>query len=81
MKIVVDRGICAGHALCAAKAPDVYRLDDDGYCCSNGDIVPAHLHEQARLGARHCPEAAIVLIADDEAPASEREPSDSVNRP
>ena len=29
MKIVVDRGICAGHALCAAKAPEVYRLDDD----------------------------------------------------
>ena len=72
MKIVVDRSICAGHALCAAKAPDVYRLDDDGYCCSNGDTVPAHLHQQARLGARHCPEAAIVLDEDDAAPAAEK---------
>jgi ferredoxin len=27
-------------------------------------VVPPHLHEQARLGARHCPEAAIVLVED-----------------
>ena len=64
MKIHVDRGICAGHALCAAKAPDVYQLDDEGYCCSSGAVVPVHLHAQARLGAKHCPEAAIVLLDD-----------------
>jgi ferredoxin len=28
--------------------------------------VPPHLHEQARLGARHCPEAAILLIDDED---------------
>ena len=61
IRIVVDRQVCAGHALCAARAPDVYRLDADGYCCSDGALVPAHLVEQARLGARHCPEGAIVL--------------------
>jgi ferredoxin len=64
MKIVVDRQVCAGHALCAAKAPDVFQLDDEGYCCSDGAVVPPHLHELARLGARHCPEAAIVLVED-----------------
>ena len=65
MKIIVDRQVCAGHALCAAKAPDVYRLDDEGYCCSDGAVVPPHLQEQARLGARHCPEAAILLVDDE----------------
>jgi ferredoxin len=70
MKILVDRSICAGHALCAAKAPDVYRLDDEGFCCSDGASVPVHLHEQARLGARHCPEAAIVLQEDEEPAAA-----------
>ena len=34
----------------------------DAKGCSNGETVPALLHEQARLGARHCPEVAIVLI-------------------
>ena len=43
MRIVVDRQICAGHALCAARAPDVYRLDADGYCCSDGTLMPEHL--------------------------------------
>ena len=64
MKIFVDRNICAGHALCAAKAPEVYQLDDEGYCCSSGATVAVHLVAQARLGAQHCPEAAIVLHED-----------------
>ena len=66
MRIVVDRQVCAGHALCAARAPDVYRLDADGYCCSDGTLVPEHLVEQARMGARHCPEGAIVLVESSE---------------
>ena len=41
MKIKVDRKVCSGHALCAAKAPDVYTLDDDGYCNADGKTVPA----------------------------------------
>jgi ferredoxin len=65
MKIHIDRSICTGHALCAAKAPAVYRLDEEGFCCSDGQSVPPALHEQARLGARHCPEAAIFLEEED----------------
>ncbi len=64
MKIKVDRKVCAGHALCAAKAPDVYQLDDDGYCSSDGATVPADKIEQAKFGAAYCPERAIVLIDD-----------------
>jgi ferredoxin len=41
-------------------------LDDEGYCCSDGDTVPVRLYAQARLGAQHCPEAAIFLDEDDE---------------
>ena len=67
MQIKVDRSICAGHALCAAKAPDVYTLDDDGYCNANGKIVPADKIEQARHGAACCPERAIVLVEDERA--------------
>jgi len=69
MRILVDRSVCAGHALCAAQAPDVYQLDDEGFCSSDGAFVPVHLQEQARVGARHCPEAAIVL-QEDEGPAT-----------
>jgi ferredoxin len=64
MKIQVDRKICAGHALCAAKAPEVYTLDEDGFCNSDGAPVRAELAEQARLGATYCPEGAITLIEE-----------------
>ncbi|MDH3060927.1 ferredoxin, partial [Gordonia alkanivorans] len=32
MKIVVDRDTCQGHGRCAVYAPEVYELDDEGYC-------------------------------------------------
>jgi ferredoxin len=61
MQVKVDRKICAGHALCAAKAPEVYTLDDDGYNNSDGSIVPPGKEDKARLGAAYCPEKAITL--------------------
>lgn len=64
MRIKVDRAICAGHALCAIKAPGLYELDDDGFCISDGKPVPAGQEEQAELGAQSCPEKAITLVED-----------------
>ena len=61
MKIKVDRTICAGHALCAARAPDLYSLDDDGFCNADEVQVPPGREEAARLGAAVCPEKAITL--------------------
>ncbi len=69
MRIKVERSVCAGHALCAAREPLVYLLDADGYCSSDGVLVPPGLEEQARRGAMVCPEAAITLW-DEESPAS-----------
>ncbi len=69
MKIRVDRRLCAGHALCAAQAPDLYSLDEDGFCSADGVQVAPHQFALARLGALHCPEGAITLI-EDEPPSS-----------
>ena len=61
MKIHVDRTICTGHALCAMKAPQLYVLDDEGYCAADGHDVPPQWQEDARRGALACPEKAITL--------------------
>jgi len=61
MKIVVDRSACSGHALCNGAGPDVYELDDNGYCAISELDVPSALEDQARAGADACPERAIVL--------------------
>jgi len=70
IRITVDRSVCAGHALCAARAPEVYRLDDEGFCNSDGELVAPRLEAQARLGARHCPESAILLVDEPSPPGA-----------
>ncbi|MBX3415953.1 MAG: ferredoxin, partial [Pirellulales bacterium] len=50
-----------GHALCALRAPLVYRTDEEGYCAADGDVVPPEAEDAARLGAKACPEGAIRL--------------------
>ncbi|KAA9164045.1 ferredoxin [Amycolatopsis acidicola] len=61
MRATVDQERCVGHALCAARAPEVYELDDLGYNVTKSTEVPANLEEQARFGAQACPEIAIQL--------------------
>lgn len=60
--IKVDGGLCSGHARCAAKGPDVYDLDDEGFCKSDGKVITdAALREQVTRGMRACPERAITI--------------------
>jgi ferredoxin len=61
MRIIVDRGRCAGHALCAAKNPELFPLDDDGFSIADGVEVPPGLEKDAAAGAHVCPEGAITL--------------------
>ena len=60
--IHVDAAKCSGHARCAAKGPDVYELDDEGFCKSDGKVVTDEsLREQVVRGMRACPERAITI--------------------
>jgi len=62
MRIEVDAARCTGHAMCAARSPAVYALDELGFCSVHGAEVPAELERAAREGAKACPEQAIRLI-------------------
>ena len=64
MKIAIDRERCAGHARCAAVAPDLYRLDDNGYIAMDGFEVPPGQEAMAQRGARACPER-IITVRDE----------------
>ncbi len=64
MKIRINKAACVGNARCAAVAPDLFPLDDDGYIAVEEIEVPPGKEEQARLGARACPER-IIVIEDD----------------
>jgi ferredoxin len=61
LKINVNTTLCSGHARCAVVAPEIYILDDNGYCIADGKTVSAEDEALARRGARACPERAITL--------------------
>jgi ferredoxin len=50
-----------GHGQCYFTAPEVYDLDDDGYCLIAHPAVRPELEDQARRGAAACPVAAITV--------------------
>jgi ferredoxin len=61
MRVRVDRAACTGHGRCYSLSPDVFAADDAGHCVLLHEEVPAELEDQARAGARNCPEQAISL--------------------
>ena len=61
MKIRINKAACVGHARCAAVAPDIYLLDDNGYIAQDEIDVPPGKEEEALRGARACPERIITV--------------------
>ncbi|MFG3025350.1 ferredoxin [Streptomyces sp. NPDC048254] len=61
MKITIDTSSCSGHARCAAAAPGLFRLDEDGYALPFDGEVPEGLEQDARDGELACPERAITV--------------------
>jgi ferredoxin len=58
----IDRSLCQGHNRCAALAPDVFGIDEDGfgYVLDDGE-VPDDLVDAADDIVGACPEQAILL--------------------
>jgi ferredoxin len=65
MKIRIDKASCVGNARCAAVAPELFPLNDDGYIAVEEVIVPPGQEQLARRAARACPER-IIFVEDDE---------------
>ena len=61
MKIRINKAACVGHARCAAVAPDIYLLNEDGYIAEEEIDVPPGKEAIARRGARACPERIITI--------------------
>lgn len=66
MKMRIDGENCTGHGRCARFAPNVFRLDDDGYNVDRGSVieVPAGEEESAKMGMLSCPEKAITIAEE-----------------
>jgi ferredoxin len=63
MKIEVNSALCSGHARCNAAAPEIYELNDDGFCAITTLEVAPDQEAAAVKGAAACPERAITIVA------------------
>jgi ferredoxin len=61
MRIEVDFNVCADHGQCAVTAPDIFRIDDQGYLAFEANPDEA-LRAAAQDAASGCPEQAITII-------------------
>lgn len=61
MRIRVIREKCQGHARCWAQTPALFGLDDEGYILPDDIEVPEGQERAARMGAKSCPERALVI--------------------
>lgn len=63
MEYCVDENRCTGHGRCYTIAPGVYSADEDGFNANRGTTVTVApgQEEEAELGARACPERAIMI--------------------
>jgi ferredoxin len=61
VRVEVNPNACEGHGQCNAVAPEVYDLDDGGYCLILHPEVPADLESQAEAGSFACPVQAITV--------------------
>ncbi|MCX2930026.1 ferredoxin [Mycobacterium sp. CVI_P3] len=66
MKIRLVRSKCAGHAQCYAVAPDVFPIDDEGYCILEERVVGPDEVVAVRAGVASCPELALIIDDDDD---------------
>jgi ferredoxin len=65
MRVELNRERCSGHARCFAIAPEVYDIDDDGFCLPPSyEPVKSEFQQAARDGIDACPENALTAVDD-----------------
>lgn len=61
MKVRLDNAKCMGHAQCNAVAPDLFPIDDAGYCVLQPHEVRPEDEQATRDGVAACPEQALII--------------------
>lgn len=65
-KIKVLEDVCIGCRACAAIAPDVFEINDEGVAEAKTDIIPENLKEDVLDAKEGCPTGAIVETTNEE---------------
>jgi ferredoxin len=64
MRIVVDKDLCEGNAVCMKVAPEVFVVGDDDQARILIERPDEDLREKVEAAVRRCPRQAIALRED-----------------
>ena len=65
MRIVVDRDLCQGHAMCASEAPEVFEVGQhDDQVRVLDDSPPETARDAVRRAVTYCPTGALSVEED-----------------
>jgi sterol 14alpha-demethylase len=59
MRVVVDKGLCRGHAVCMEEAPLVFEVLPDGTMTILLEEVPEGEKEKVAAAVKYCPTGAL----------------------
>ncbi len=64
MRVVVNRDLCEGNALCVKEAPEVFALGDDDQVRVLAEHPDEALRAKVDRAVRRCPRNALTLVED-----------------
>ena len=69
-RIVIDLGLCQGHGVCTAEAPELFRMVDRGAAYPQSEVIsaepPPELRAKAETAVEFCPNSAIRIVCLEE---------------
>ena len=64
MKVVVDRGLCQGHAMCMGEAPETFHVDSNSVLEIRKPVIDAADVEKIERAVKFCPNSALKIIEE-----------------
>jgi ferredoxin len=61
MRIVVDFGLCKGHAVCMGEAPAVFQVSRSGELTVLLENPPEEMRDKVEAAVKYCPTGALSL--------------------
>lgn len=64
MRIVVDLGLCQGHAVCESEASEVFAVAKKGQARVKDETPPEELRAKVEMAVKYCPTQALRIVED-----------------
>ena len=65
-RIVVDRDLCQGHAVCESEAPDLFSVSKQGELTVLDETPPDEQRARAEQAVKYCPTQALSILEENE---------------